>query len=354
MEVGVSVLFQNCDGRRTDRQVYERELALADLVEPLGFDAVWTTEHHFTDYMLVPDPLQFLTYMAARTSRVRLGSMVVVLPWHDPIRVAEQVSVLDHMSNGRVILGVGRGAGDVEFEGFRVPMGESRQRFVEAMQIVMQGLEEGVCEFSGTHLQQPRRAVRPAPWKSFRGRAYAATLSPDSAEIMARLGLGLMIIPQKPWEQVAEEQVGYRALYRQLHGSEPPATIAAAWVYCDRDPARAREMAMRHIGAYYRSTIAHYRFTGSHFARTKGYEFYDKIARNLASGGVDKAAEEFVQLQVWGTPEQCYERVRAIQGKIVCRSFNAAFSYAGMPYEAVEASMRLFAAEVLPALQRGA
>ena len=75
--------------------------------DPLGFQSVWGLEHHFTDYTMCPDVLQFLSYMAGRTTRASLGSMVVVLPWHDPMRVAEQVVMLDHMSNGRFVFGIG-------------------------------------------------------------------------------------------------------------------------------------------------------------------------------------------------------------------------------------------------------
>jgi alkanesulfonate monooxygenase SsuD/methylene tetrahydromethanopterin reductase-like flavin-dependent oxidoreductase (luciferase family) len=78
---------------------------------------VWAIEHHFDDYTMCPDPAQFLTYMAGRTQKAKLGSMVIVLPWHDPIRVAEQISMLDHVSNGRFILGIGRGLARIEYDG---------------------------------------------------------------------------------------------------------------------------------------------------------------------------------------------------------------------------------------------
>ena len=107
MEVGLAAIFQNPGKTRTDLEVYRGDLRLADLAEPLGFDSVWGVEHHFTDYTMCPDVLQFLAYMAGRTQRVRLGSMVVVLPWHDPLRVAEEVSMLDNLSGGRLILGLG-------------------------------------------------------------------------------------------------------------------------------------------------------------------------------------------------------------------------------------------------------
>ena len=117
MHVGQVTIFQNPDQARSDRDVWRDDLKLALLAEPLGFESCWGVEHHFTDYTMCPDVLQHLTYFAGRTKTIQLGSMVVVLPWHDPIRVAEQVTVLDHMSNGRFILGIGRGLGRVEFEG---------------------------------------------------------------------------------------------------------------------------------------------------------------------------------------------------------------------------------------------
>jgi alkanesulfonate monooxygenase SsuD/methylene tetrahydromethanopterin reductase-like flavin-dependent oxidoreductase (luciferase family) len=101
------VVFQNPDRGRPDHEVWRDDLKLADMAEPLGFDSIWTVEHHFTDYMLAPNPMQFLTYMAGRTKSVQLGSMVVVLPWHDPMWQAEQIAMLDTISEGRLILGSG-------------------------------------------------------------------------------------------------------------------------------------------------------------------------------------------------------------------------------------------------------
>ena len=198
MHTGMSVIFQNTHKQISDREVYLNDVALAELAEPLGFDSVWTVEHHFTDYTMSPDPCQFLSYMAGRTRKVKLGSMVIVLPWHDPMRISEQISVLDHLSGGRMILGLGRGAGRVEFDAFRQDMGDSRQRFVESAECVLAGLENGYCEYQGEFVQQPRADIRPAPFKTFKGRTYAAAVSPESVAIMAKLGVGLLVVPQKP------------------------------------------------------------------------------------------------------------------------------------------------------------
>ena len=352
MHVGAGIIFQNPLNERSDVDVYSGELALADLVEPLGFDSIWGVEHHFTDYTLCPDVLQFLTYMAGRTRTIRLGSMVVVLPWHDPIRVAEQVAVLDHVSGGRFIFGIGRGLGRVEFEGFRVDMNESRERFVEYAQMILKGLEEGYCEYDGRFLRQPRRDIRPFPFKTFRGRTYAAAVSPESSRIMAELGLGILIIPQKAWQAVAEELREYRALYRQVNGSEPLPPIAAGWTFCDDDEGRAREMAERYIAGYFRTAQRHYELASDHFAKIKGYEYYGKTTQRAQEAGAQSGDEFFLNLQVWGTPEQCYRKIMEIRERVGCDIFVGVFSYAGMPYEAAEKSTRLFAREVMPELKK--
>ena len=352
MHVGMAAIFQNPGRTRTDRDVYKSDLRLADLAEPLGFQSIWGVEHHFTDYTMCPDVLQFLSYMAGRTTRAALGSMVVVVPWHDPMRIAEEVCMLDNLSDGRLILGLGRGAGKVEFDGFRLSMDEARPRFVEAAQMLLEGLERGYCEYQGDFVRQPRADIRPAPFKSFRGRTYAAAVSPESARIMAELGVGILIIPQKPWPEVAKELDTYRAIYCEVNGAEAPPPISAGWTFCDRSAERAREMAYRYIGGYFHTVLDHYHFDGDHLARTKGYEYYGKMSEKIATYGTDKVIDFFVDLQVWGTPEQCYDKIMDIRRRVGNDHYVGVFSYAGMPPEEAERNMRLFAAEVMPALAK--
>ena len=354
MHVGYSLAFQNPGKRRTDQEVYREELRLAELAEPLGFESVWVAEHHFTDYVMCPDVAQFLSYMAGQTTRLQLGSSVFVLPWHDPVRVAEQVAMLDNLSGGRVILGIGRGLGRVEFEGFRVPMEESRDRFVESAQMLLEGLERGYVEFRGAHYDQPRRDLRPAPFKSFVGRTFAAAVSPESMPIMARLGVGVLVIPQKPWDVVKKDFDDYRRAWAAENGpdSAPPAPLCGGFVFVDESADRAEELARRHIGDYYRSVMEHYEMTAGHFAGTKGYEFYGNVTKYIDRHGEQGAVDAFVELMPWGTPDQVLEKLAFIHDSIANQGFMGNFSYGGMPYDDVEASLRLFAERVTPELKR--
>ena len=180
MHVGMAAVFQNTGRALNDHQICLNELALAaGMAEPLGSDRSGRSEHHFTDTMC-PDVLQFLvpTWPAAPACPARLDGRGAA--WHDPMRVAEQISMLDHLSGGRMILGWARRR-QVEFDGFRLDMGDSRELFVEYGEALLRGLETGVMQYDGKHYRQPPTPIRPAPLKSFRGRTYAAAVSPGAA-----------------------------------------------------------------------------------------------------------------------------------------------------------------------------
>lgn len=350
MDVGAALIFQGTDPQLSDREIYANELRLGDLAIDLGFQSIWSVEHHFTDYTMCPDVTQFLSYWAGRNAEIQLGSMVIVLPWHDPMRVAEEISMLDNMSDGRMVLGIGRGLGRIEFEGFNRDMNISREYFTESAQMILEGLEQGYCEFDGDFIKQPRRDIRPAPFKSFRGRTYAAAVSPESSQIMARLGVGILIVPQKPWDSVEQELAAYRKTYREVNGDEAPETILAGWTYCDEDAGRAEEIARQYIGGYYQTVVKHYELAGDHMKNTKGYEAYVSVQENVQKSQ-DAMEEFFMSIQVWGTPEMCYDKIKDFTGRVNAGAFNCVFSYAGMPYPTVEQSMRLFAREVMPEIR---
>jgi alkanesulfonate monooxygenase SsuD/methylene tetrahydromethanopterin reductase-like flavin-dependent oxidoreductase (luciferase family) len=354
MHVGYSLAFQNLENRWSDHEVYERELRLADLAVDLGFESIWAVEHHFTSYLVSPDPVQLLTWLGARHPHIRLGTQVVVLPWHEPVRCAEQIALLDNLSDGRLILGLGRGIARSEYEGFRVDMDSSRERFLEYARLILEGLETGYIEGEGRFVRQPRRELRPRPRFSLHGRTYAGAMSPDAMPIMARLGVGLLVIPQKPWDVVRADFDSYCAAWRECHGPDapPPAPLCGGHVFVDPDPRRAEEMAHRYIGAYYASVIEHYGFGEDAHAGVKGYEFYSRVSQHIGRRGAEGAMADYVRLMPWGTPEQVLEKLARLRDLLGMAAMNPWFSYAGMPIEEAERNLRLFAREVLPVLQR--
>ena len=351
MHVGLSIFFQNISGQQADRDVIRNELLLADQAEPLGFDSVWGVEHHFTNYTMIPDISQFLTWVAARTKRVQLGSMVTVVPWHDPIRVAESWAWLDHVSGGRAILGMGRGVGRVEFEGLQVNMGQSRQMFVEYAEAIANALETGYLEYDGEIYKQPRVGIRPFPALSFKGRTYASALSPESVKLMARLGFGILMIAQKPWPDMLSDISLYRETYRELNGVEAPKPILATFVACSESRTQADEMFEEYLINYSRSAVQHYEFDNAALAEISGYEYYAGLSRLIAKYGIDGVSRELSKLQVWGTPDDVTDKLIEYQRSGDFGGLLVVAAYGGMPFELGQANLELFAEKVLPRLK---
>jgi alkanesulfonate monooxygenase SsuD/methylene tetrahydromethanopterin reductase-like flavin-dependent oxidoreductase (luciferase family) len=351
MHAGLTMIFQNLDGAMSDTDMYRHELALAARAEEVGFDSVWSPEHHFADYQVTPNVTQFLSWIAGRTSRVKLGTMVTVLPWHDPVRVVENFSLLDQLSDGRAILGIGRGLGRIEFDGFRLQMGESRRRFVEYSEAIIEGLDRGYIEYDGELYRQPRVEVRPRTVGSFKGRTFASAISPQSIDLMARLGVGLMVIAQKPWDTVVGEMQLYRERFVELNGEEAPKPIICVFVGVASDADKAQRIRDLYLQRYARSTTEHYEFSNVGFADIEGYEYYAAVAKNIEKHGLKKFNDFLADLQVWGTPDQVTAKILDYVQKLDAGAVLTCLSFGGMPPEEAKANYDLYAREVLPALQ---
>ena len=205
MDVGMMMVFasygwDNC----SDDRVWDEEIRLARLAADLGFDCLWSAEHHFNDYSFVPDNLAADDASRRRSApNIDVGTAAVILPWHDPLRVAENAAVLDMLSKGRLRLGMGRGLARREFAAFRLSMDESRGRFDEAAPMIVNALKTGFMEGDGKYYKQPRIEIRPRPQHSFDGRIYAVASSEDSVDSAAKLGAHIVMFADRPWEMRA-------------------------------------------------------------------------------------------------------------------------------------------------------
>jgi alkanesulfonate monooxygenase SsuD/methylene tetrahydromethanopterin reductase-like flavin-dependent oxidoreductase (luciferase family) len=354
MKVGVSLNMLTKEGR-SDASVVAEHLALGDLAEPLGFDSVFALEHHFTGYAMSPSPTQLLSYIAGRTRRITLGTAVIVLPWHDPVRVAEEIALLDVLSQGRCVFGFGRGAASVEYAGFRIPMEEARPRFVEAARIVLKALTQEVFDWDGEFFNIPPTSIRPRPISHPERRFYASSVSPESAEIMAQLGFGLLVIMQNEWPKAAEDIRRYRDITVGVgHAPRPP--IISTNVSVADSRAEARERAAQYLARKFDSIDRHYKFSDGHLAAVKGYEFYGGMAKTYSKmqdpGYRQKATDFYVKIQVVGTPDDCLQQIAELQRLTGLDHLVVEFGYGGMPHEEAQLNMRMFAERVMPVLQR--
>lgn len=352
MQVGLGLTFQNIHDRVTDRDVFRHELDLAARAEDQGFDSIWTPEHHFTGYMMTPNVPQFLAWVAGQTKKIKLGTTVTVLPWQNPVRIAESFLLLDQFSEGRAVLGIGRGLGKEEFDGFNVPMGEARKRFREYAEALLAGLETGVMEYDGKYLQQTRVELRPRPYATYSGRVFASAVSPESVKLMASLNVGLMIIAQKPWDRVEEDLQAYRARFLEVSGGRPaPKPVVVAFVAVNEDKDKAQEMRDKYLVEYARSTSDFYQFGNKEFADIEGYEYYGALARSVEKHGIEKFNNFLADLQIWGRPEEVVEKLKSMVERFDVGSFIIYTQFGDMPFDVGRENYELFARKVLPHLK---
>ena len=353
MKVGVALNMLHEHGK-PDAAVVHEHLAEGDLVEPLGFNSLWALEHHFTGYAMSPAPTQTLAYFAGRTKRVQLGTAVIVLPWHDPVRVAEQIALLDIRCGGRCLFGFGRGAASTEYEGFRVPMGEARPRFAEAAEVVVKALSQEVFEHHGEFFQIPKMSIRPRPISHPERRFYASSVSPESAEIIAKLGFGMLFIMQNEWSKCREDILRFQVM-SEAAGFAPKPPIILTNISCAESRQEAHERAHRYIGRKWQSIDDHYHFSDGHLASVKGYEAYGKTAKTYAKlkdpANLKKATDFYVSIQIVGTPDDCLQQLGRLQQLTGLDHLVAEFSWGNLPHHEAETNMRLFADRVLPTLQ---
>ena len=354
MKVGTALNMLSKEGH-SDAAVLAEHMALGDLAEPLGFDSLFALEHHFTGYAMSPSPTQLLSYYAGRTRRITLGTAVIVLPWHDPVRVAEEIALLDVLSGGRCLFGFGRGAASAEYAGFRVPMEEARARFVEAARIVVKALTEPSFDWDGEFFHIPRTSIRPRPISHPERRFYASSVSPESAEIMAKLGFGVLVVMQNEWPKAAQDIERYRDIATSVgHTPRPPIILMNVSVAETRT--EAQERAQTYLSRKWDSIDNHYHFSDGHLASVKGYEFYGNMAKTYSKLKDEsyrkKATEFYVKIQVVGTPDDCLQQLAELHRLTGLDHLVTEFGYGCMPHEEAELNMRLFAERVMPVLQR--
>jgi len=288
------------DGASADSQSYGRFIDYVLHAEELGYESLFVVEHHFTGVSQISASLNLLSYLAGRTSRLRLGTAVVVLPWHNPVLLAEQVATLDLLSGGRFDFGVGKGYRDSEFEGFCIPKPEATERFDECMAILRQAwTTPGRFSHQGKHWNFRNIVVEPRPTQQPHPPLWMGAGSPEAIARAGRDGYNLLLDQIAPIELCIERVAGYRAALEArgetFSGTRVGVTRAVQIVATEAE--RAAAFALR------RKTLA----TLSPLARGPGAERY----KNAASfADADLAAENAALI---GTPEQIIAQLRQLE-----------------------------------------
>lgn len=335
MDIGIFQLLPR-GGAATDREVVEQALWEVDFAERNGFESVWVTEHHFSGYGSIGVPSVYAAGVAQRTQRLRIGYGVAVVPLHHPLRLAEEISWVDHLSEGRVAVGVGPGFSAFEFGGFGVPVTERYARFVEGFEILRRALAEPEITFEGKRL-----AVRPRPYTRPHPPFYWASTSDESLRKAGAEGMPVLF-GREPVAQLAERLERYRVI--RADAGVSPETIAReiGEMYvlrriclADSDDAALREV---------QEPLQWHREVG-----TRVHERGEPIVTMLAPG--DCSSVDTLDGDCFGSVATVIRQLNELHA-LGFRKVIAWFHFGNMPYENVRRSMQRMADDVIPRYRR--
>lgn len=316
-------------GAPDDATAYRAYVDMVVEAEALGFYGVYLVEHHFTGRGQISSSLNLLSHLAARTSRMRLGTAVVVLPWHNPLLLAEQVATVDVLSGGRLDLGVGRGYREHEFGGFGIPIEEAEARFDEAMAVLRRAWTGG-DRFShhGRYWHFDDVVVEPQPVQRPHPPLWLGAGSPASLERAAREGYRLLLDQVGSFALQAERAAHYRAAKEAAGLSSSPDDVAVT-----RSLRIARSVADRD-GLIERQVASLTALAESTRPPAEG-------GRNLFYSAPEARREVVEAGSIIGTPDECIERLRSLEAGGIEQVLFAG----GLSID----DLRFFAREVMPA-----
>ncbi len=351
MKLGMLHLFENPLGY-TEHEVVRNQLDLMVEAERLGYDSVWPAEHHFSEYGYCASPQVTLAAVAARTSRIRLGSGVVILPFHHPLRVAEDFAFLDLLSDGRVNLGVGRGYQPLEYRGFGVDQAHSRERFEESLAVIHKCWTLDRFSHHGRYFDFDDISVRPKPLQDPHPPIYMACLSTASFEAAGRLGHDVLmstVFGLRPAE--ARRGIAAYRRARAAAGFDPAAGRIACLVMVY--PGRTREAARRTFGPrvnwFYR-TIAKYVAPPRGEADIESYEGYGAARDIAASLDFDDIVEG--NSIVCGEPAYCIDKLATLGRDFGFDELLCWTRIGGLENDKVLSAMELLGTDIIPAVRR--
>jgi alkanesulfonate monooxygenase SsuD/methylene tetrahydromethanopterin reductase-like flavin-dependent oxidoreductase (luciferase family) len=347
MDFGLFFLVQR-DEQWTERAVYDSALEQMLAAEALGYHSVWIAEHHFNDYGLCPAPPVLAAFVAARTTTLRLGMGVSLLPLHHPVDLAEQLAVLDVVSGGRLDVGIGRGGTLQDYQTFQSDRADARARVEEGIAVMQQSWRGAPFDFQGRFHSAERLHVRPRPVQQPHPPLYVASNSEDSVLSAARLGLPTLSSFFVPIPELQRRHRLYRevAIAAGRSGTEIDGLARQAWGMRVVHVAPTRDEALRAIESPF-----------------MGYQRKMAILRSDSTGGslpnsFDRSMlhlrpfEEYVDAgwTLIGSPDEVRDGLQRYLEATGYRRVLLLMAVPGLPTDLALRSMHLFAAEVAPAL----
>lgn len=347
MKFSAMELFQ-IPGTKSAGEVLNDTLDMAAYAEDLGFDGVWLAEHHFSIYGICGNPLLMAAAIAQRTTTLEIGTAVAVLPFYDPIRLAEDAALVDVLSNGRLQLGVGRGYQPSEFKKFRVDQATSRSRADEVIDILQLAWTEEEFSYDGEHFQLEDVSVLPKPVTAGGPPILRAAVSPSSFQAAGERGQRILTSPNFTPLETTKEQFGVYtdALSAAGHQPDDYDRPLMQQVYIGKDEQDAYD-APRPFAEWYHKLLATL-VPGAAEKAPASYEQWDKISRNMKGIKYDDVYHQGANFR---TASEAIAKIKQLRDEAGVNHYIGWFNIGGMDRDLVFQSMERFAKDVMPAFQ---
>jgi alkanesulfonate monooxygenase SsuD/methylene tetrahydromethanopterin reductase-like flavin-dependent oxidoreductase (luciferase family) len=354
LKFGYFTLTDNSIGygerRRDPGQLLKEVVNQAIAAEGLGFNSAWLPEHHFGLFGVLPTPAQALTYIAAKTTRLRLAPATVLLPCTQPLRTAEEFAVLDLLSDGRAIFSAGRGYDEREYKGFEIPFEESRTRFDEEMLIVRKAWTEEGWTFHGQHhtIAEPINVV-PKPVQKPHPPVYVACFSEPTMRMAAEQGFNIIFAPfaaSMMFGSLANAVARFNELATEA--GHPDSRAMCSYFTCIADTPQEKRAAQERLLYYLTNFIPavpqdpdkappHIRYFVDIAERVKRMQPQDLGQRSIVTGTVDEVIQQFEEVEAAGIEE------------VICY-----FNFGLLPHAETMRQMERVSGEVMPHFTRQA
>ena len=341
MDVGTFLLMQS-PAARPSEEVYARGLEQSQAAESLGYRNVWLGEHHFSTYGYLSRPVQLATYIAAKTTTLRVGTAVIVVPLHHPLLVAEEVAMLDILSGGRLDIGLGRGYQRYEFERFGLKLDTTGERWNESIDILLRAFSGEPFSYEGKVFTIPETSIFPKNTQKPHPPIWITAQSPYAIEAAVKRGFNVLTGGfGVPIERLAEFGKIFERIVDEVKPPRRPHVGVQRAVYVTKDEADAREAAEQ-ARWNMRVTLS----LRNNYERVEGGKAIPVEAPTEPS--VDELLDRYL---IIGTPDTVLRQIRRVQDVVNISHFNCSFWFGDLSQARVLKSMELFAKEVVPALK---
>jgi alkanesulfonate monooxygenase SsuD/methylene tetrahydromethanopterin reductase-like flavin-dependent oxidoreductase (luciferase family) len=342
LELGVFTEFSQAAGT-SEAEAFEQAMAEVAATEAYGFDAIWLAEIHFQkDRSLLAAPLAVAAALAGRTRRIKLGIAVQVLPLSHPLHIAEDVATIDHLSGGRVDLGVGRSGLPAHYQGFNIPYAESRDRFLETLEVLEKAWTQERFTHEGKYFQFHDVCLVPKPLQHPRPPIRIAATTQDTYPLVGRMGYPIFLAVRT---SSISELTGWIASYHEAWKAAAHPGRGEVGVIV---PVYVAETARRARDEPEASAMHFYRSIGQALARSTTTTMRTEAGQRLIHITYDEVLRDFA---VYGTPEAVADRLQDLREALGYSTLSVWMNSGGqVPHERVLRSMRLFADRVMPRL----